>query len=65
MQNGQIVFVYKLASFMIFSLRKYRYVLNRQILMQIYVAFIRPVQGYASDVGFGCSASDVEKIEKV
>ena len=50
---------------MISVLRKYKYLLNRQTLLKIYVTFIRPVLEYASEVWDGCSKVEEDNIEKV
>ena len=46
---------------MVYVLRKYKYSLDRQILMHIYKTFIRPVLEYAG-IWSGCLVADSENL---
>jgi len=50
---------------MICSMRKLKYMLNRNTLNTIYVMYIRPHFEYASEVWDGCSLELCDKLEKL
>ncbi len=55
----------KSASKQIFVLRKLKYVLNRQNLNRIYLAYILPLLEYACELWDGCSNFNIYKLEKL
>ena len=46
-------------------LKKLKFVLGRSTLAKMYIAFIRPLLEYASDVWDGCTVFQVDLLEKV
>ena len=46
-------------------LKKLKFKIGRKHLSKLYIVFIRPTLEYASIVWDGCSAQDIEKLEKV
>ena len=55
----------KSASKQIFVLRKLKFILSRQNLNKIYLAYILPLLEYACELWDGCSIINTDKLEKL
>ena len=46
-------------------LRKFKYLLNKEIIIRLYKCFILPVLEYASELWDGCTEQDKQRLESV
>ena len=63
--NKHIDNIVKTTSMMVSSMRKLKFILNRDTLNKIYIVFIRPHLEYACELWDGCSLDLADKLEKV